>query len=37
MELESKLREAMLGGASTTGEIIDLEEFKKKTWKPKII
>ena len=37
-ELDSKLREAMLGGASTTGEIIDLEEFKKKkTWKPKII
>lgn len=36
-ELESKLREAMLGGASTTGEIIDLEDFKKKTWKPKII
>ena len=26
-ELESKLREAMLGGASTTGEIIDLEDF----------
>jgi adenylosuccinate synthase len=37
-ELETKLREAMLGGASTTGEIIDLEEFKKKkTWKPKLI
>ena len=36
-ELDSKLKEAMLAGASTTGEIIDLEEFKKKTWKPKII
>lgn len=36
-ELEKKLREAMLGGASTTGEIIDLEEFKKKSWKPKLI
>lgn len=36
-ELENKLREAMLGGATVTGEIIDLEEFKKKTWKPKLI
>lgn len=37
-ELETKLRDAMKGGAATTGEIIDLEEFKnKKTWKPKLI
>jgi len=36
-ELEKKLKEAMLGGASTTGELIDLEEFKKKSWKPKLI
>ena len=36
-ELDSKIREAM-SDSKTSGEIIDLEEFKKnKSWKPKLI
>ena len=36
-ELETKLRAAMTDGNKTAGEVIDLEEFKKKKWKPKLI
>jgi len=36
-ELETKLRAAMTDGSKTAGEVIDLEEFKKKKWKPKLI
>ena len=36
-ELEIKLRAAMTDGDKTAGEVIDLEEFKSKKWKPKLI
>ena len=37
LELDEKLREAMLDNKDP-GEVIDLEEFKKKkSWKPKLI
>ncbi len=37
LELDSKLRSAILGDQKSTGDVIDLDEFKKKTWKPKLI
>ena len=36
-ELEEKLRAAMTKGDKSAGEVIDLEEFKKKKWTPKLI
>lgn len=36
-ELETKLREAILGEDNTSGDIVDLAEFKKNKWKPKLI
>ena len=37
-ELDVKLRQAMAEGNKDTGDVIDLEEFKKKkSWKPKLI
>lgn len=36
-ELETKLRQAMSDNDKSAGEVIDLEDFKKKKWKPKLI
>lgn len=37
MKIEEKVKSILKPGSKDTGEIINLEEYKKKPWKPKIV